>query len=50
MSATHQAKKARQAHTFDNWVKGKKRAVDGVVYATRKDARLARAEKRNRLK
>lgn len=43
MSAGHQIKKARQAATLINWMVGKKRKVNGVVYATRKEARMARA-------
>ena len=49
MSAAHQIKKALQAETLTNWEVGKKRKVDGVVYLTRKDARLARANKRKSL-
>ena len=47
MSAAHQLKKAREAIRFDNWKKSKRRTVDGVVYATQKDARIARARLRS---
>lgn len=46
MSAAHQKKKAIQAQTLYNWEIGKKRIVDGVVYASKKDARQARANKK----
>lgn len=44
MSAAHQIKKAREAVQLDNFMadKSKKRTVDGVVYLTRKEARIAR--------
>lgn len=45
MSAAHQNKKARQAATLTNWEVGSKRKVDGIVYASRKEARMARAKK-----
>lgn len=47
MSAAHQLKKVREAIRFDNWKKSKRRTVDGVVYATQKDARIARARLRS---
>lgn len=47
MSAAHQLKKVREAIRFDNWTKAKRRTVDGVVYATMKDARIARAKLRS---
>lgn len=47
MSAAHQLKKVREAISFDNWKKSKRRTVDGVVYATQKDARIARARLRS---
>lgn len=43
MSAGHQLKKVREAIRLDNWMVGKKRIVNGVVYASRKDARMARS-------
>lgn len=42
MSAAHQLKKVRAAKLFTNWGIGKRRTVEGVVYATQKDARMAR--------
>lgn len=46
MSAAHQIKKAAQAIHLKNWEVGKRRNVDGVVYASRREARFARAQKR----
>lgn len=48
MSAAHQIKKAKEAKLLDNFLadKSKKRTVDGIVYLTRKDARIARDSKR----
>jgi hypothetical protein len=50
MSASFLIKKSKQArrealHT-KAWELGKRRNVDGVVYLTRKDARMARKAKR----
>lgn len=42
MSAKHQLKKTREAIRLDNFFVGKKRRYHGVVYASRKDVRIAR--------
>ena len=48
MSAAHQLKKVRQSLQYAGfWEKPKRRTVDGVVYATQKDARIARARLRS---
>jgi hypothetical protein len=50
MSAAHQKKKAAQALCLKNWEVGKRRKVDGVIYASKKEARMARQAKREAAK